>query len=782
MLVTALPAIAFAVEPVLIAGGITTLPPAPRLGPNLVADGDFELAITTTPWWTDRGWSMDLLVHRTGRSSLRLSGADLIPYSQRASQNVTLRKGSYRLSGWIKTSSLGTNRAGSGVRLTVTTNDGGRSSPVIAGTKDWTFFDERQIVIGSDQVASVRLEAYGDPSGTAWFDDVRLEQELPQPLDVFMLYPNFRGMLFDDQEQVLRFEAAVTPPVNDFRRYQVVATLREETGTVVVNTVTVAAAPRIVVEISAVGLRYGVPYLAELKLVDGTTRATVYAAPARRVSRVTAETRDAMTVSVDDRNRILLRGEPRFVLGVYDSSTGYGTTDAFWEQTLWSPTGARRLGAMPINFYLNYHLGGISTTALDALVANLQKHDAVYLQTANCFNRSRSSLFPTDRYDSYVLAFAEAGGAGYYTVDECVPSMVPGTMTQYLRLARLHPDSVTVGTLNASNALPLWRDAVDVLMTDPYPLWGAEPSTGYRHSIVADWTERARLAVSDARPTMTVLQFFQSTSNSRWPTWADLRNHAYMAIVEGARGLWWWSVGGRGLAWVCEGWCAAKVTYMNNLASVVKEIASLEAVLLADDRPDLLGHNSNPTAIRTLVKQLGARTYVFAYNYTATSAAATFTPRSAPAAVTVHGESRTLRVTSGAFTDAFDPYEAHVYVIDSTTPLPEPSAEPSPEVAPLTALSPEGPVDSATPTYRWSPWSGATWDVTYELRVIDAAGRLTRTRFSAATAGCAGGVGVCSVVSPVALPPGAVLWSVGTWVGEMRVSNALTFHVGASVP
>ena len=47
-----------------------------------------------------------------------------------------------------------------------------------------------------------------------------------------------------------------------------------------------------------------------------------------------------------------------------------------------------------------------------------------------------------------------------------------------------------------------------------------------------------------------------------------MRNHAWMAIVEGARGLWWWSLGDNALLAVCAGWCAQKTGYMNNLKAV----------------------------------------------------------------------------------------------------------------------------------------------------------------------------------------------------------------------
>ena len=60
--------------------------------------------------------------------------------------------------------------------------------------------------------------------------------------------------------------------------------------------------------------------------------------------------------------------------------------------------------------------------------------------------------------------------------------------------------------------LPLWKDTVDVLGVDPYPLADA---TGNDLAEVADWTRAAYQAGHGARPVWTVIQFFQLTWNPR---------------------------------------------------------------------------------------------------------------------------------------------------------------------------------------------------------------------------------------------------------------------------
>jgi hypothetical protein len=138
-----------------------------------------------------------------------------------------------------------------------------------------------------------------------------------------------------------------------------------------------------------------------------------------------------------------------------------------------------------------------------------------------------------------------------------------------------------------------------------------------------------------------------------------------MAIVEGARGLWWWSLGDNALKAVCAGWCAEKRTQMTNLDSLVNEIAALEPALVADDAPAALMSNSDPAAIRTKVKVVDGTGYVFAYNGTSAPVTAAFRWSTAPVRVMVHAENRAIAVSGSGFSDTFQPYEAHAYVISS---------------------------------------------------------------------------------------------------------------------
>jgi hypothetical protein len=372
-----------------------------------------------------------------------------------------------------------------------------------------------------------------------------------------------------------------------------------------------------------------------------------------------------MTVAFAEQNRFLLHGKPSFILGVYDSGMGYASSEAGWESTF---TAERRLFELPINFYLNYWYGAAPNSSIIPMMNVLQRRGIYTLTNANCCLESTveqmgPSWFIQSPDTEVQTRAAHPGFGGFYAADECSARIAADVFTRYQRMKLLDPDGVVLGTQLANKDLVSWRDAVDVLATDPYPLYGTEPAGGFPLSTVADWTRNTREAVQNSRPFATTLQFFQTTAGSRWPTKSELRNMSYMAIAEGANGLFYWSLGVRGLAWVCTGWCPAKIEYFERLKAVLNELKSIEAALAAPDRPELLLSNSNTAAIHTRMKSVDGQRYLIASNVTRSPAFATLVCGSATSSVSVYNESRTLPVSAGAFTDTFGPYEAHVYVI-----------------------------------------------------------------------------------------------------------------------
>lgn len=547
-----------------LVGGLVA-PAAVTPGPNRLSNGGFEAG--GAAWIGGAGWSLDRRIAHGGSVSYRRdTGAPT------ATTTVQLTPGVYRFAAWVKTEHLA-----DGLRLRIDLRPGLHrwfTAEIERGTADWRRYELTDVVVTQPATASLKLEADDDTVGTAWFDDVTIEEQLPEPLQTFLLYPNFRGLMFDDGPSTLRVDVQLTPAAADAHRYAVRGLLREQASGHVVAEHSYPARPSFVAELDGSAMRPGSVYLATFALVDTVSGAQVYASPGYRVTRAPASARASMRMSLDRGNRLLVHGAPRFLLGGDDA----------------------------------------------------------------------------------ILNATSAAGLRVTVVDACGPT-AEAAFAHYVSARRRDASAVAVAVTAAAD-LPRWRDAADVVAVDSQPMFGPEPAGGYDHRAVAEATARSRTAVRDARPVVSVLPFVPLSSLGRWPTRAELRSHAYMAIVEGARGLWWSSVG----AGRCGGDCADQARHMDNLRSVIDELAALEPVLLADDAPAALAGHSNSN-IKVKVKLVNGQGFVLAYNASRSPQSATFTWSSAPGTVAVHAEDRALVAAGRSFSDTFAPFAARVYVI-----------------------------------------------------------------------------------------------------------------------
>jgi hypothetical protein len=438
----------------------------------------------------------------------------------------------------------------------------------------------------------------------------------------------------------------------------------------------------------------------------------------------------------DDKGRLLMQGTPRFVLGVFDSGGGYSTLPSYWEEQIFSPTGSRGLQGFPLNLYLNYWLGGMPIAPTDALLDVLHDHGMMYLQTGNCFDTGSWTRYGPGSFSimsqSYVQQYAQHPAAlGYYIMDECVDGLIAETEQHNRELEAWDPQGITFATTVAAGYRDpsLWTNAADVLGTDPYPLYGAEPAVGYTHFVVADFVSKLRAVAKPNRPIWSVLQFFQFTTNSRMPTPEEMRAHAVMAIVEGAQGIFWWDIGVNGLRQLD----AATVSkYMGHLKTLTTELAGLEPALIADEantalvgnttkfadpvagRIEQLRHNievewlysrddrfsrklwygeeltallagdtsksggllGGAANVRTRTKVVNGVGYVFAYNYTNLQQQVTFTWQSVPTSVQESKTAQVFPLTGASWSDTFQKYQARIYIIQGggATPPPPPGS------------------------------------------------------------------------------------------------------------
>ena len=646
-------------------GGLTALPGADGTGPNLVKNPNFDAsggsdltawnARAAGPWTIDRAG-------RGGRSALRLTAADAQQMVPQLEQTVTLEPGVYTVSGWVRAENLGTKDTRSGVRVCLDARprfNWWHCTPVARGTADWTQLSQGGIAVSDPGPYKVTVGAYGAPDGSAWFDEISLSARRKPALDVYLLYPNFRGMLFEGRPQVVRVAVGAAQGA------RVRLVLLEEPGGAVARERVVTGPGT--VELDAAGLR-GNAWLLRAELLDAAGAATTRY-PDHRIVRVSAKAREDLRVWFDERNVLYMDGKPAFVLGLYTTG-GYSTSRATYAHgdNGW---GITKMAEAPVNMLINYHLGRAPMPALSTYMDELSSRGIRYLQTVNFYYRedpqykeidypaAREGEEALNRWVAKTLS-AHPGLAGFYTADERPADIVPRVFTQYRALAAAAPGTVTYAVLGdgLERQAPLWRDAVDVMGLDPYPI--VQPTGRNDLAMVGEWTRIGQDAVKSARPVWMVIQYFPLTTAGGWPTGPEIKTMSWMAIIEGARGLLYWSWGEKGLAWVKEP--RERERKWADLVKITKEIHALEPVLLAPDTTVVTG---GPGAIRVLGKRGadGAR-YVFAYNTGSAPVTATWT-LSAPATAVMDLDAQAAgpKIEGKGFAASFGPYEVKRYLI-----------------------------------------------------------------------------------------------------------------------
>jgi len=647
------------------AGGLTALPGADGTGPNLVKNPNFEApaggdltawnARAAGPWTIDRAG-------RGGRSALRLTAADAQQMVPQLEQTVSLEPGVYTVSGWVRAENLGTKDTRSGVRVCLDARprfNWWHCTPVARGTADWSQLSQGGIAVSDPGPYKIAVGAYGAPDGSAWFDEISLTARRKPALDVYLLYPNFRGMLFEGRPQVVRVAVGAAQGA------RVRLALVEEPGGAVARERVVTGPGT--VELDAAGLR-GNAWLLRAELLDAAGAATARY-PDHRIVRVSAKARDELRVWFDERNVLYMDGKPAFVLGLYTTG-GYSTSRATYAHgdNGW---GITKMSEAPINMLINYHLGRAPIPALSTYMDELSSRGIRYMQTVNFYYRddpqykeidypaAREGEEALNRWVAKTLS-AHPGLAGFYTADERPADIVPRVFAQHRALAAAAPGTVTYAVLGdgLERQAPLWRDAVDVMGLDPYPI--VQPTGRNDLAMVGEWTRIGQDAVKGARPVWMVIQYFPLTTAGGWPTGAEIKAMSWMSIIEGARGLLYWSWGEKGLAWVKDP--RERERKWADLVKITKEIHALEPVLLAPDTTVVTG---SPAAVRVLGKRGadGAR-YVFAYNTGAAPVTATWTLAApATAVMDLDAQAAGPKIEGNGFAASFGAYEVKRYLI-----------------------------------------------------------------------------------------------------------------------
>jgi hypothetical protein len=740
-------------------GGLTAPEAGWLLGSNLLVNGDFSQG--TTGWGLSNNcFAIDPANPApNGAASLEMSDSGACGTAAPIAKNsLTVTSGQlYTLSGQFKTENFIGTKTDAGAMFDLF---GYGRSPVLNGTTDWTSTSLPHLTVPAGAITSVRLQTYGlVPTGSAWFANMSLQQEIPPALLMFLLYPNYRGMMFSDQSQVATMNLTVSPPAGTaLSSLQVVLSATDAGGNIVASQSLTPPSNDFTATFDLSALPLGT-YLVGGTVLDGSGNVLITQSP-YAIVKLAASARASMKAWIDPANRAhFIDGNPHFVLGTYDTTGwSFGPNDYVKELAA--------IAQAPINMIINYFIANTQTAAVTAYTTAMKPFGITFLPDVGAFYTGLAAFptvtatqFGTDDPDQLISDYtatlsSDPGVVGYYVGDEPQISRQPETFTQYGFIKANDPSGFTYAVLNEPLDLPAWKDTVDVLGVDAYPLAAA---SGNDLAEVADRTRAAYQASYGSRPVWTVIQFFQLDLESAWPTQQQLHDMSWMAIVEGATGLFYWEYGIRGLYEIKDP--VEHAALYQELINVTNEIKSLEPVLLSPDSPVITANSAAGTVFtKTKVGSDGTR-YLFAYNYTASPITAEFT-LAQPAASIVDYDTGVISApdTSTTFAGAFQPYQAHIFQVSDSAPPPTPFPSATPSV-----------IATATPSATPRLPSTATPTATATLTAT-ATASATATATASATPTATATPGVLSV-SPLSLKFGAQRVGAKSRARILKVSN-----------
>lgn len=197
----------------------------------------------------------------------------------------------------------------------------------------------------------------------------------------------------------------------------------------------------------------------------------------------------------------------------------------------------------------------------------------------------------------------------------------------------------------------------DIVSYDVYPVNAGLPLT-----YIADGVDNLRRWTNYEKPVYFWLECTKYNSgNAGAPTPAQVKCEVWLGLTHGANGFGYFchvfspSFSEAGL--LDDSTMSAAVGALNaqvtSLAPVLNSATVTNGVTV-----------SGATGMHTMVKRYGGSTYLFAVSPSTSTQTPTFTVAGVSSATaTVDGESRTIPVTGGSFSDAFTAYAVHIYRI-----------------------------------------------------------------------------------------------------------------------
>lgn len=216
----------------------------------------------------------------------------------------------------------------------------------------------------------------------------------------------------------------------------------------------------------------------------------------------------------------------------------------------------------------------------------------------------------------------------------------------------VHPSYLVITT---PSVYATFGRCCDVLAVDTYPI-----SRGIIMEVGKNIAEALSISEGD-QPIWHCGQLF-AWPTDRVPTPVENRFMSYFALIEGARGILWYT-----FKWGDNYYLPASAPKLWEAhQKLLDELNKLAPVFMAPGYGEKVAlKNPNP-AIKTMLKKSPMGTFLIAANSSKQDSlkAHFIVKNAATSEVPVFGESRTLTVEKGILTDSFTPLSVHIYKLD----------------------------------------------------------------------------------------------------------------------
>jgi hypothetical protein len=213
-----------------------------------------------------------------------------------------------------------------------------------------------------------------------------------------------------------------------------------------------------------------------------------------------------------------------------------------------------------------------------------------------------------------------------------------------------------------------WYDVLDMIGMHSYPYWSVNPQAfggGEGRTQYDTWKQLLQDAAAYGKPApiATCQGFGDNTMYPyRTPTYKELRYQTFAAVVQGIDKV---------LFWMYNGWGDKDPVALDRVKQMTLQIQSIGAEMNAGLTQDPKVGVSQPatnlvyrygvSAGRHVILAVNIANRTSAQGASLSSVKLTLPAGATPSQVNVLHESRTIPVTSGAFTDSFAPFEVHMY-------------------------------------------------------------------------------------------------------------------------